>query len=364
MHVRRSLAVVAAAALGSSLAFIAPAQADHGHSKGGEGRFSIQDAVDRADPGDTIRIPKGTYRETVTIDKDGITLKGHRVVIKPPADAESTPCDVDPGSGSSGPASGICIIGEFDSNGVLTDRVRDVSVKGVAVVGAPGHGLIGIGTKNLKVTGSAFKDNGGYGAASFDTERTTFAYNKATGNQEAGFYVGDSPNAKAKVHHNYSAGNELGFFFRSASNGKAHRNVAEGNCVGMLLLAGAPKAVEDWRLRDNKVIANNKECPAIPEDGVPALSGAGIALVGAQDFRVEDNRVADNDSAATSALEGGIVVISSSAVPGLGDFDPSGEVEDNRLRDNEPADLVWDETGDVDFDDNRCATSDPEGLCD
>jgi pectin methylesterase-like acyl-CoA thioesterase len=37
---------------------------------------SIQDAVNAASPGDTIRIMPGTYSETVYIDKDGIRLIG------------------------------------------------------------------------------------------------------------------------------------------------------------------------------------------------------------------------------------------------------------------------------------------------
>ena len=49
--------------------------------EGGEVRIvndgeSIQDAVNAASPGDTIRIMPGTYSETVYIDKDGIRLIG------------------------------------------------------------------------------------------------------------------------------------------------------------------------------------------------------------------------------------------------------------------------------------------------
>jgi Right handed beta helix region len=361
MHVRRSLAVIAATALGCSLAFLTPAQA--GEQETERGRFNIQQAVNRADPGDTIRIPSGTYRQTVTIRKDGIKLVGRKVVIKPPANARPTPCDRLFG-GPSSPASGICILGDVDVNSptpVATDRVRNVSIKGITVVDAPVHGLIGIGTRNLKVTHSTFKSNGGYGAASFVTVRTTFAHNKAVGNVEAGFYVGDSPNAKAKVYGNYSRGNLFGYFFRNASHGTAKHNVAKGNCLGMLVLADAPGPATDWTITRNKVIRNNKLC-IDPEAGNEAISGAGIVMAGARDFTVSRNRVAFHRSTASAAqpslVEGGILVVRL-----FGPTAPSGDVVKNRLYKNRP-DVVWDRTGQVRFKANKCGTSRPRFICD
>ncbi|MGY1721607.1 right-handed parallel beta-helix repeat-containing protein [Blastococcus sp. SYSU DS0533] len=363
MRRARLLAVASATTL-ATLAVAGPAAADDGRKPGPHGGFSIQAAVDAAKPGDTIRIPPGTYHESVTIQKDGITLLGHRAVIAP-AGADSTACDTfdDPETDR---VSGICILGEVDPETFeAVDRVTGVSVRGVTVTGATGDGLVALATKDLEVSDSRFTDNGGYGAASFVTEGTTFRGNKSTGNAEAGFYVGDSEHADADVRGNYSAKNELGYFYRNASVGKMQGNVAVGNCVGVLLLAGAPGPVTDWELRKNEVSANNKVCEGNAEDGVPALSGAGIALVGAQDFRVRDNTVRDNRSDAASLLEGGIVVLSTNSLPEVlaPGFDPSGEVERNKAKGNQPADINWDGTGDVDFDRNRCMTSIPEGLC-
>src|SRR3712207_8123539 len=55
-----------------------------------------------------------------------------------------------------------------------------------------------------------------------------------------------------------------------------------------------------WDVKDNKVAGNNKVCAG---EDVPPLSGAGIALVGAQDFRVRGNAVYDNASPATRSEE-------------------------------------------------------------
>ena len=106
---------------------------------------------------------------------------------------------------------------------------------------------------------------------------------------------------------------------------------------------------------------------------VVPLSGGGIALLGAQDFVVSANTVTGNRSSAQSLLEGGIIVRSGLTPAEVGAptpdpappvTAPSGTVSGNTVLDNEPDDLVHDGTGEVTFEDNRCETSDPEGLCD
>ncbi|HEX2073422.1 MAG TPA: right-handed parallel beta-helix repeat-containing protein, partial [Geodermatophilus sp.] len=277
--------------------------------------------------------------------------------------------------------SGICIIGDVElgeTEIVVRDAVEETDVSGITVEGAAGDGLIAVGTRDLEVRDSTFRNNAGYGAASFatagteETPGTTFQGNTAADNAEAGFYVGDSPEAHAQVSGNESRGNELGLFFRSASNGEATNNIADGNCLGVLVLADAPGPATDWTLRDNEVTENNKAC-----DVVVPLSGGGIALVGAQDFVVSANTVTGNQSSAESLLEGGIIVRSGltpeevtppeaepPTEPAPPVTEPSGTVSGNTVLDNEPDDLVHDGTGEVTFEDNRCETSDPEGLCD
>jgi hypothetical protein len=357
MNVRRSrLVLVASVAALTTLSLAGPALA-------GDDDFNIQEAVDDADPGDTIHIPSGTYAQNVTITTDGISLDGDGdVVLTPPDDPKPTDCD----DGNKARVSGICIYGDVtfpttvDGEVVVNDAVEDVSISGITVEGFTGDGVIGLGTENLSVRHSAFKDNHGYGAASFVTHGTTFKDNAAVGNEEAGFYIGDSPDADAAVHGNYSADNELGFFFRHASNGEASYNVAKENCIGILILADAPGPAKDWTVHDNEVDANNRVCPARTEEMIPPLSGAGIVVSGAQEIEVRDNTVRDNDSKEASAFEGGIV-----ALVGIGGTVPSDiTVEDNEAFDNEPLDIDVDAAENVDADGNDCGTSEPADICD
>jgi hypothetical protein len=59
---------------------------------------SIQNAINAADPGDTIVVLGGVHHESVAIKKDGISLRGVDAVLKPPAKPTS-PCG----------ASGFCV---------------------------------------------------------------------------------------------------------------------------------------------------------------------------------------------------------------------------------------------------------------
>jgi hypothetical protein len=44
-------------------------------------RGSIQDAIDAAEPGDTIVVPRGNYAECPVIDKDHLTVVGPRDAV-------------------------------------------------------------------------------------------------------------------------------------------------------------------------------------------------------------------------------------------------------------------------------------------
>ena len=94
IHTARLLAVASTATM-VALGAAGPAAADGGDGKkhGPPAAFSIQAAVDAAAPGDTVRIPPGTYRESITIQQDGISLRGGRGVVIEPAGADPTACD-------------------------------------------------------------------------------------------------------------------------------------------------------------------------------------------------------------------------------------------------------------------------------
>ncbi|MBV9203957.1 MAG: right-handed parallel beta-helix repeat-containing protein [Actinobacteria bacterium] len=323
---------------------------------------SIQAAVNRASPGDTVLIKPGVYRQSVQIRTDGITLRGSGAfsggtVLAPPKSFPKTLCN-----SFFGPT-GVCILAKAvnTSTGAVLVPVRDDTVTGLLVKGFPGNGVFGYGTDGLQVTRVVAIDDGGYGVSRFESTRTLFADDIAIGNDEAGFYVGDSPDADTVVRDDQAYGNQFGIFIRHARQVLVTGNRASGNCQGILVLddgqaGGAGNAI----IVANSVSANNKFCPK-SEDTPVSTQGGGILLLGATRTVVAANNVHGNSGKQFNS--GGIVVLSAHAISG-GSNPNFDTIAGNTAFGNHPADLVWDRTGTgVQFKANHCGTSIPPGLC-
>jgi parallel beta-helix repeat protein len=317
---------------------------------------SIQAAIDAAHPGDTVIVSAGTYSEAVCVVTDGIRLRGEAAVIHPPEVAPQTPCAFDP----SGQTIGIAIVGTFDPNtGLVSDPVSDVTVSGFRVEGFAAFGIGMIGGDNVDIVGNTAVNNTEYGIARFVSTGGSLRDNRATGSEEAGLYLGDSPEANATIAGNTSWDNGFfGIFVRDSAHGKVVGNTSYGNCIGIITLS-SHAIVEDWTVVGNTVHSNTKACPG-SDDGPPA-SGIGIALAGARDITVRGNVITDNRPTGPSIATGGIAVIGLGAIGGP---DPTGDlIQGNQLRANEP-DLFYDGSGSaVRFVSNSCQTSVPDGLC-
>lgn len=315
---------------------------------------SIQHAVRQANRGDVIKVHEGIYHQSVQITKNGLTLKGSG------ADLESGTV-LKPGNAMhcQGQA-GICIFPH--KSGDHRVRTKNTSIKRFLVRDFVGVGVVAIGAKRTTITRNKFAEDGEYGTAAFGSIRTRFAHNLSVGNEEAGFYVGDSPHAKAVLRHNKARGNgSFGFFLRDSAHGRALNNTVVHNCLGIgVVNTGAPGGARRWLIKGNTASQNNKFCKA--EEGGPPISGTGIGLIGARRSQVSDNSVRGNKPRKPAPFAGGIVVISSKP---LGGTDPAHDlVAHNFAFGNEPADILWDGSGtDNRFRRNNCGSSQPSGLC-
>jgi parallel beta-helix repeat protein len=322
---------------------------------------SIQAAVNRASPGDTVLVKPGVYHQAVQIRKDGITLRGSGdfaggTVLVPPKSFPNTLC-----AKVFGPT-GVCVLAKKvdPKTGAVITPVRNDTVTALRITGFPASGVFGYGTAGLRVTRVAAISDGAYGIARFASTRTLFANNTANGNSEAGLYVGDSPHADTVVRDNQASGNQLGIFIRHARHVLAVGNHLSGNCEGILVLDdGQRGGAGNATIRHNSIFDNNKFCPKSEE--APELKGGGVLLLGATFTRVLGNSVAGN--AGTQINSGGIVVASAHALTG-GSDPKSDTIANNTAYQDHPADLLWDGTGShVKFVANHCATSIPSGLC-
>jgi hypothetical protein len=319
---------------------------------------SIQAAIDRADPGTTIEIEEGTYRESLLIKKDGIELEGEgrkSTRIVPPATPTVGEGCVFPGEPGQPPSvNGICVA-DVDEQFNVIHRIEDVEITDLSVTGFNGIGILFFGTEDGVVKRVIASDNGEYGIFAIDSSGTAIARNVAGNDGEAGIYVGDSPNADATVWKNVTFGSAFGVFIRDAANGEVLKNKSFGNCVGILFLnTPGPTDVRNWLAEDNDATANNRACPGGGDE--PPLSGIGIAVVGGIDVHLLDNGAFGNRPAPSgSEVSGGIVVVENSR---------GTLVESNTALGNEEFDLVWDGTGEGNrFVANDCLTSRPDGLC-
>ncbi len=241
------------------------------------------------------------------------------------------------------------------------DPVKGTKVSGFHVKGFPGFGVILLNANHSTVKYVQASDNEGYGISGFILSGIKLLYNYAHDNVEPGFYVGDSPNAQAVIIGNRADHNEMGIFLRDASNGVVRNNKVSDNCLGMLILeTGAPDPSGDWRVTKNRARHNTEACLDTPGGD---LSGGGIVLAGTDRVTVRGNKVFGNAPSVPSPFAGGIVVVSS-AMAG-GDEPNDNRIVRNVAFRNDPADIVWDESGTGnEFLSNRCGTSIPEVICD
>ncbi len=323
---------------------------------------SIQAAVDRARPGDLVLVKPGVYHQSVQIRTNGITLRGSGnfrggTVLLPPAKFPKTLCN-----SIFGPT-GICVLAKKvnSKTGAVITPVRDDTVANLLVSGFPSNGVFGYGTHGLKVIRVVAVNDGDYGISRFASTRTLFANDVAIGNDEAGFYVGDSPDADTVVRDDVAFGNQFGIFIRHAREVLVTDNRLTGNCEGIMVLDdGQPGGAGTSVVDHNSVSRNNKFCPKHGETPVN-LQGGGILLLGATHTVVTHNSVTGNRGAQINS--GGIVVASAHALT-HGSNPNFDTIAGNSAFGNHPADLVWDGSGiGVRFIANHCATSIPPGLC-
>ncbi|MEU9018691.1 right-handed parallel beta-helix repeat-containing protein [Actinomadura sp. NPDC048394] len=309
---------------------------------------SIQAAVDRARPGDTIRLLRGTYDGGVLVNKR-LTIRGEgdKTVLRP---GGTDHCATVKWAGT-----GICVVGRPGH------PVKGVTIKALTVRKFAKNGIFGHFTDRLTVEHVLAAGNGEYGISEFNSTRGRFAHDWALDNgDEAGFYVGDIANAHGTVvTGNRSSGNAIGLLVRHARNVRAWGNDLVGNCVGVALVDDSQKGGQgNTNVWKNNVSKNNRQCAAHEE--VPPLGGTGVLFFGGDHNVVQKNVVKDNRG--TLPYSGGIVLFR--GTPPLNRPARDNLVQLNVVRGNAPFDLV-DNSGSKTnrFRRNLCRTSNPAGLC-
>lgn len=243
---------------------------------------TIQAAVDRAQPGDTVEIPYGVYHERVVVDVSDITLRGipNEAGELPILDGEGVLPD------------GVIASGNNFTVGFL--HTRNYTDNGVLVEGAKGvhfHDLI---AENVGTYGV-------YPVRSTDVliERVT-----VSGVNDAGIYAGQSENVI--VRDSVAFGNVIGVELENTLNGEIYNNHFYGNSNGVLIVLLpqlTSKISSGAIIRDNLVESNNLANFA-PPGAIARIvpPGTGILLIGSDNNEVFNNVIRDNKTAGVAVF--------------------------------------------------------------
>jgi parallel beta-helix repeat protein len=288
---------------------------------------SIQAAVDAAAPGTVILLAPGTYAQTVTIDKPGITLAGlggpSAVVLTNPGGAANG-ITVNPG------ANGFTLldvtIQGFNSNGVYLSGMQGFMIAGVTANNDGGYGIFPGQVANGLVLGCS-----------------------TAGNNDTGIYVGQSANVG--VLGCTARGNVNGIEVENSINVAALDNISLDNTVGILvdLLPGLSVPFgANTLVANNLVFANNHANFGTPED-IAALEpgGVGIFVLGTTGTTVANNLVLDNLMIGIGLTSSDLLtVLGAGPVTGIQPNPMRTEIRGNTIAGGPfSADLAWDGSG-------------------
>lgn len=172
--------------------------------------MSIQEAVKAANPGDIIEVHPGTYKETVYIDKDSITMTGVIVGGKWPT-----------------------LDGVKELNDAFLYSGNNIVIENFKIINYKGNGVMGQAGNNFIVRNNWIIDAGVYGIFPEFGKNGIISHNIVTGIADAAIYVGMSDNID--VIHNEVYGNVAGIEFENTRHGLAEGNYVYDNAGGILV---------------------------------------------------------------------------------------------------------------------------------
>jgi hypothetical protein len=251
----------------------------------------IQDAVNEARPGDTIKVAHGTYREGVKIAG---AKKRFIKLIGDPKDPSKVVLE---GKGIKG------------ANGVQINGANEVTVNGFQAQHYRANGFFAINVNGYTFTNLKAFLVGVYGVYAFNSVGGTMSDSEAAWNSDAGFYIGQTPPqpkpVRSIVRNIRSYGNVLGWSGTNMRYVTITQSKFYNNGTGIVPNALSTERyapAEENVITDNDIFWNNFNYyagapfkvrpPASDATAYPV--GVGVLLFGGRHNRVENNRIYGN----------------------------------------------------------------------
>jgi parallel beta-helix repeat protein len=297
---------------------------------------SIQAALDRSVPGDTIEIRPGVYSETLLVDIDNITIRGLTENGQIPT---------------------------LDGRSQLTDAVitssHNFTIENLIVKDYVNNGITVHGGKNATFRDLEVHNTGLYGVYPVECKGVLIERVLASGIKDAAIYVGQSRDivVRACEVHDSVTGIEI----ENSVNALVENNYAHDNTGGILvfLLPNNPSKVgSDTTVRKNRIVNNNHPNFGDPTSTVGKVQpGTGMLIMAADRTLVTENDIRGNNSFGI-AVVGLAIAFPKGKVFDVGAIPEGNRIFGNRMSDNgrnpggmvkqlgaSNVDILWDGSG-------------------
>jgi len=268
---------------------------------------SIQAALDRCVPGDTIEILPGAYNETLLVDVDNITIRGLKENDRRPT---------------------------LDGQNKLTDAVitssHNFTIENLVIKDYVNNGVTVHGGQNATFRDLEIHNAGLYGVYPVECRGVLVERVLATGIKDAAIYVGQSRDIIVRDCEAHS--NVTGIEIENSVHALVENNHVHNNTGGILvfLLPNNPSKVgADATVKKNRIINNNHRNFGDPSSTVGKVQpGTGMLIMAADRTTVTENEIRGNDSFGIAVV--GLAI----AFPKGTTFDVGATPEGNRIFNN------------------------------